>query len=105
MTGNLAEYSNVTDWDAEQVLAVLAPYLPKYGKAKKGEIMKIVGEHLSEKQLRKCIDALLDRGMLRKEGERGNTTYYIGDNYIRQANILDEALKIGLSQMQKDGKI
>ncbi len=43
--------------------------------------------------------------MLRKEGERGNTTYYIGDNYIRQANILDEALKIGLTQMQKDGKI
>ena len=105
MTGNLAEYSNVTDWDAEQVLAVLAPYLLKYGKAKKAEIMQIVGEHLSEKQLRKYIDALLDNGMLRKEGERGNTTYYIGDNYIRQANILDEALKIGLTQMQKDGKI
>lgn len=105
MTGNLAEYSNVTDWDAEQVLAVLAPYLLKYGKAKKAEIMRIVGEHLSEKQLRKYIDALLDNGMLRKEGERGNTTYYIGDNYIRQANILDEALKIGLTQMQKDGKI
>ena len=105
MTGNLAEYSNVTDWDAEQVLAVLAPYLLKYGKAKKAEIMRIVGEHLSEKQLRKYIDALLDDGMLCKEGERGNTTYYIGDNYIKQANILDEALKIGLSQMQKDGKI
>lgn len=105
MTGNLAEYSNVTDWDAEQVLAVLAPYLLKYGKAKKAEIMRIVGEHLSEKQLRKYIDTLLDNGMLRKEGERGNTTYYIGDNYIKQANILDEALKIGLSQMQKDGKI
>ena len=105
MTGNLAEYSNVTDWDADQVLAVLAPYLLKYGKAKKAEIMKIVGEHLSEKQLRKYIDTLLDNGMLRKEGERGNTTYYIGDNYIKQANILDEAVTIGLSQMRKDGKI
>ena len=30
MTGNLAEYSNVTDWDAEQVLVMLAPYLLKY---------------------------------------------------------------------------
>ena len=105
MTGNLAEYSSVTDWDAEQVLAVLAPYLLKYGKAKKAEIMRIVGEHLSEKQLRKYIDTLLDNGMLRKEGKRGNTTYYIGDNYIKQANILDEALKIGLSQMQKEGRI
>ena len=43
--------------------------------------------------------------MLRKVGERGNTTYYIGDNYIKQANILDEALKIGLSQMQKTKNI
>ena len=51
------------------------------------------------------IDALLDNGMLRKEGERGNTTYYVGDNYIKQANILDEALKIGLSQMQKTKNI
>lgn len=52
------------------------------------------------------IDALLDNGMLRKEWEeRGNTTYYIGYNYIKEANILNEALKIGLSQMQKDGKI
>lgn len=84
---------------------MLAPYLLKYGKAKKAEIMRIVGEHLSEKQRRKYIDALLNNGMLRKEGERGNTTYYIGDNYIKQANILDEALKIELSQKQKDGKI
>lgn len=105
MTGNLAEYSNATDWDSNQVLAVLAPYLLKYGKAKKAEIMRIVGEHLTEKQLRKYIDTLLDRGMLRKEGERGNTVYYIGENYIKEANILNEALKIGLSQMQKEGKI
>lgn len=67
MTGNLAEYSNATDWDAEQVLA---HYLLEYGKAKKAEIMRIVGEHLSEKQPRKYIDDLLDKGMLRKEGER-----------------------------------
>ena len=105
MTGNLAEYSNVTDWDAEQVLTVLAPYLLKYGKAKKADITKIVGGHLSEKQLRKYIDDLVDNGMLRKDGERKNTTYYIGDNYIKEANIKNEALKIGLSQMQKDGKI
>lgn len=105
MTGNLAEYSNATDWNAEQVLAVLAPYLLKYGKAKKADITKIVGGHLSEKQLRKYIDDLVDNGMLRKDGERKNTTYYIGDNYIKEANIKNEALKIGLSQMQKDGKI
>ena len=86
-------------------MAVLAPYLMKYGKARKADIVKIVGSHLSEKRLRNFLDSLLERGMLRKEGDRGNTVYYLGDKYIRNANILDEAVRIGLSQMQKDGKL
>lgn len=105
MTGNLAEYSKIMDWDSDQVMAVLAPYLMKYGKARKADIVKIVGSHLSEKRLRNFLDSLLERGMLRKEGDRGNTVYYLGDKYIRNANILDEAVRIGLSQMQKDGKL
>lgn len=35
LTGNMTEYSNLIDWDDEQVWAVLFPYLNKYGKAKK----------------------------------------------------------------------
>ena len=78
MTGNLAEYSKIMDWDSDQVMAVLAPYLIKYGNARKSDIMKIVSSHLSEKRLRNFIDSLLERGFLRKEGEKGNTTYYLG---------------------------
>ena len=105
MTGNMAEYSKMTDWDSNQVMAVLAPYLMKYGKAKKADIMKIIGTHLSEKRLRTFIDNLVGSGMLKKEGLKSNTTYCLGEKYIRETNIINEALSIGLTQMQKDGKI
>lgn len=104
-SGNMAEYSKITDWDANQVLAVLAPYLKKYGKAKKADIIKIVGNHLSEKQLRHFIDELLDIGLLKKVGKTGQTTYFLGEKYLEDSNIINEALQIGLRKMKEDGKI
>lgn len=105
MTGNMAEYSNVTDWDENQLMAVLMPYLEKYGKAKRADIGKIVKDHLSDKQLRKYIETLVDNGFLKKEGASRATTYVIGDKYIENTRILNEAIHIGLNQMKKDGKI
>lgn len=104
-SGKLAEYSKITDWDANQFLAVLAPYLKKYGKAKKSDIVNIVGNHLSEKQLRHFIDELLDTGMLKKVGKTGKTTYFLGDKYLEDSQIFNEALQIGLRKMKEDGKI
>ena len=44
LTGNMTEYSNLIDWDDEQVWAVLFPYLNKYGKAKKNRHIQVVDE-------------------------------------------------------------
>jgi ATP-dependent DNA helicase RecG len=105
MTGNLGEYSNMIDWDAHQLMAILIPYLQKYGKAGKSDIVKLVGDHLSEKQLRKFIDELVLNSVLEKKGEKRNTVYIISDKYIANSQIMNKALKIGLNQMLKDGKI
>lgn len=40
----MTEYSNLIDWDDEQVWAVLFPYLNKYGKAKKNRHIQVVDE-------------------------------------------------------------
>ena len=58
VAGKTADYSKLVDWTATQVLAVLAPYLEKYGKAKKADILKIVGDHVTDKQLRNFLDQL-----------------------------------------------
>lgn len=98
-------YSKATDWDVNQIWAVLLPYLQKYGKAKRSEINNIIGNHLSDKQIRRCLDQLKQEGMIKTEGERGRMVYMIGDMYSENNNILQRALEIGLEAMRKDGEL
>ena len=81
LSGNLAAYSLMTDWDLNQVWAVLYPFLRKYKKAKKSDMNKLIGEHISDKQLRNIVKQLKDMGWLRSEGVKSQTTYYVGDAY------------------------
>lgn len=99
LSGDSAKYSLMTDWDMNQVWAVIYPFLLKYGKAKKSEIVTLCGNHLSDKQLRKFIDELKAKGMLKTEGERGQMVYMIGDAYKESNEIMNKALKIGLNEL------
>lgn len=98
LSGDLAAYSLKTDWDINQVWAVLCPFLQKYGKAKRSEINKLLGAHISDKQFRNFIDELRSKGLIRTEGERGQMTYSLGDNYNIHNAILNKALEIGLNE-------
>ena len=69
----------MTDWDVQQVWAVLCPFLQKYGKAKKADIVKLCSNHLSDKQLRRFLDQLKTKGWLKTQGERRQTVYCLGD--------------------------
>ena len=105
LAGKTADYSMLVDWDANQVLAVLAPYLEKYEKAKKSEILKIVGDHVTEKQLRTFLTQLKDCGMIKTEGTKGNTVYMLGDHYKEHNDIIAKALNIGLHILKNTGEI
>ncbi len=39
LTGKTAEYSIMIDWNSQQLFAILSPFLIKYGKAKKADII------------------------------------------------------------------
>lgn len=96
LSGNLAAYSLMTDWDLNQVWAVLYPFLRKYKKAKKSDMNKLIGEHISDKQLRNIVKQLKDMGWLKSEGVKSQTTYYVGDAYNEGdavANNMIEALR------------
>lgn len=105
LAGKTADYSMLVDWDANQVFAVLAPYLEKYEKAKKSEILKIVGDHISEKQLRRLLSQLKNCGMIKTEGSKGNLVYMLGDHYKEHNNMIAKALDIGLQILRKNGEI
>lgn len=102
LTNNIAEYSGLTDWDDQQVLAVLVPFLTKYGKAKKSDISRVIGSHISDTQLRRIIERLSQPGgPLIKTGKTTNTTYSISPEFKGQMNLLQEATRIGLTHIFK----
>lgn len=101
LTGNQSEYSELTDWDDEQIWSVLFRYLKKYGTAKKTDIAKLIGQHISDSQLRRLLERL-SKGPnppLIKEGKTRNLTYSLSKDYLGQVDLLNEATRRGLSQM------
>ena len=76
--GDVAAYSLATDWDIEQVWAVIRPFLKKYGKAKISDLEKLVCSHISEKQMRSYLDALRKDGRLQTEGKNKYMYYVLG---------------------------
>jgi len=78
LAGDTASYSLATDWDIDQVWAVIKPFLQKYGKAKRADLDKVVGNHISEKQMRRYLDELREKGLVKTEGKRNYMYYMIG---------------------------
>lgn len=105
MAGKTTEYSMLVDWNAQQLLAVIAPYLQKYGKAKKIEIANIVGNHITDKQIRNFLNQLRAINFIKTEGERGQMVYMLGDGYYKSADIINKALNIGLNALKNNGEI
>ena len=105
LTGDMAAYSLATDWDINQVWAVILPFLQKYGKAKRADFAKIVGDHLSEKQLRRFLDLFKSNGFLRTEGQNRNTIYLLGDSYTANNTLINKALAIGLKELKEKGEL
>lgn len=105
LAGDMAAYSLATDWDINQVWAVILPFIQKYGKAKRSDFAKIVGGHLSEKQLRRFLDIFKANDFLRTEGEKRNTVYYLGDSYTANNSLINKAIAIGLKELKEKGEI
>ena len=101
LTGNQSEYSELTDWDDEQIWSVLFRYLKKYGTAKKTDIAKLIGQHISDSQLRRLLERLSEgpNPPLIKEGKTRNLTYSLSKDYLGLVDLLNEATRRGLSQM------
>lgn len=76
--GDVAAYPLATDWDINQVWAVIRPFLNKYGKVKRADLDKIVGNHVSEKQMRRFLDMLREDGRIVTEGKRNYMYYMLG---------------------------
>ena len=105
LAGDMAAYSLATDWDINQFWAVIFPFLQKYGRAKRSDIVKIIGNHLSDKQIRRYLDLLRANGFIKTEGQNRSTMYLIGDSYAANTELMTKALAIGLKELKDKGEI
>lgn len=104
-TDDMAEYSLRTDWNFRQAWPIICDYLSKYGRAKMADFMKLLGSHLSRRQIRSILEQMCQSDYLRVEGQKRGTTYYLGDSYRKQSEIIDKAISIGLNELKKRGEI
>ena len=100
LAGDMAAYSLATDWNINQVWAVIHPFLQKYGKAKRADLDKIVGGHLTDKQMRRYLDILKSNGFLETEGQTNQTIYMLGKNFKAD----NPTLPIALQQLDTPNK-
>lgn len=79
--------------------------LSERGKAMRSDIVKIIGPHLSEKQIRRYLDILKSNGLLKTEGQNRSTIYLLDDSYAASNELISKALAIGLQELKEKGEI
>ena len=55
--------------------------------------------HISDSQLRRVIERFTDKGLIIKSGKTVNTVYTLSPDYLQRIEVLNQATKIGLTQM------
>lgn len=103
--GKEGEYSQIKDWNAVQAWPVVLAHFSTFKKAKMGDFVSILGTHMSRKKVRNIIEYYIEQGYLIKEGIGPGTTYYISDEYIKNSEIMNRALGIGLEELKRRGEI
>jgi ATP-dependent DNA helicase RecG len=100
-TDEKAKYYNLQEIDDNQVLNTILQFLSKEGKAKMKDFVGLFEEKLSRKQVRFRVDKFVSNKILEKQGEGSTSTYKLSDDYIKQIEVISEALNIGMKEMEK----
>lgn len=58
-------------------------------------------DKLSRKQVRTRVDKLVAKKMLKQEGEGSSSTYEVGENYVKEMEVVFQALEIGMKEIEK----
>lgn len=103
-TDEKAKYYNFEELEDSQVLTTILQYLTKEEKAKMKEMVNLFNGRLSRKQVRVRVEKFVDEKMLFREGEGSATVYGIGENYIKQMDVISKAIDIGMKEMKKKNK-
>jgi len=103
--GKEGEYSKRDDWNAVQAWPVVLAHFSTFKKAKMRDFVSILGTHMSRRKIRVIIDQYVEQSYLGKEGVGSGTVYFISDEYVKNSEIMNKALGIGLEELKRRGEI
>ena len=104
-TGNEAEYSKKSDWNLQQMVSIILPYLKRYGKAKMGDFVNLLDGHLTRRQVRVYIQQMVEHGILDQTGKGSGTSKNKSENYKKNSELIDKALDIGFKELIRRGEL
>ena len=99
--GDIASYAKKSDWNEEQVLAIIEPHLAKYKFAKMGDFVSLFEGHLSRRRVRIHIQKLLSEKILVATGSGSGMKYSISEGFKAETKLIDEALEIGMKTLAR----
>ena len=88
-----------------QAWPVILAHFSTFKRAKMKDFVSILGTHMSRRKIRVIIDQYVEQHYLAKEGVGSGTTYSVSDEYIKDSEIMNKALGIGLEELKRRGEI
>jgi ATP-dependent DNA helicase RecG len=101
-TDEKGKYYNLQEIDDNQVLNMILSFLSKEQKVKTKDFVALFEDKLSRKQVRLRVDKLVFNKILEQQGEGSTSIYTLSADYIKQMNLITDALNIGMEEMKKN---
>jgi ATP-dependent DNA helicase RecG len=103
-TDEKSEYFKLIELKDTQVLNTIIQFLHNEERAKMKDIVNLFNGRLTRRQVRARVDKFIIDKTLEREGEGQTATYIIGENFIKQMDVLSEAISIGMKELEKKNK-
>lgn len=94
-----------TLWDDKQAFLLILQHLQKWEKAKMNDFVDLFQGRLTRKQVRNIVDKLVTGKQLMKQGIGKGTFYSVGENHIKNMEIIQKAIDIGMKELKDKGEL
>ncbi len=93
-TDEKTKYYNLLEPDDDEVLSKIIQFLDKEDFAKMGDFANLFEGKLSRRQVRARVDKFVNDKMIEQVGSGKSTKYILGENYIKEMEVIYKAIDI-----------
>lgn len=103
-TDEKAKYSK-SNWGHDKAFYIILQHLKDFERAKMKDFVDLFEGQITRKQVRNIVIKLVEGKQLSVNGTGSGTYYTVGDNFLKEMDVVEKALKIGLQHLKDKGEI